>query len=235
MPRSVSKSARTVIACVVLGAVGSLAHALEPGAATYLEEALTAMEGNYHRSSEVDWEALRSTAASQAQGARLPEDTYAAIVDTLIGLDAHSILIGGPAASGARTPMMGMGVEFDRLGERFTVVSVDPGSGAEEVGLAVGDEILEVEGRPFHPARVVGLATSVTKVVVVVQRAGVAAPMVFEVPHRPSLEFAPCLGLFGVGGQLPRPCSSNRSASASTRPSAGRPPPTCTLRKSLLP
>jgi carboxyl-terminal processing protease len=185
MPRAGCLSARTVIGCVFLSATISVVHALEPVAATYLDEAIVAIERNFYRSSEVDWEAQRATARAQAQGARQPEDTYAAIVDTLIRLDSHANFFGGPVAVGAATPV-GMGVQFGRTDGRFQVASVNPGSAAEEAGLAIGDIMIEVDGQPFHPARVLGLATNVTQVVVVVERPGVSDPLVFEVPRRPS-------------------------------------------------
>lgn len=185
MPRAGSTSTRTAIACVVLSTVGCLAYALEPVAATYLDEALTVIERNFYRSSDVNWEALRATAIAQAQGARRPEDTYAAIVGTLVDLDPHALFIGGPAASGAVAPAMGIGVGLYRLGGRYYVSSVDPGSGAQEAGLVVGDAILEVDGQPFHPARVLGVPTSVTQLVVTIQRSGLNEPIMLEVPRRP--------------------------------------------------
>lgn len=185
MPRVSRVSVRTVIACVILVGSSFSAHALEPLAATYLDEALSAIERMYYRSAEVDWAVQRATAAEQSQGARRPEHTYAAIVDTLIRLDPHATFFGGPVAAGAATPV-GMGVRFERRDGRFHVASVNPGSGAEEAGLAVGDVMIEVDGRPFHPMRVLGLATHVTQVGVVVERPGVTDPLVLEVPRRAS-------------------------------------------------
>lgn len=176
-------SLRSVIGCAVLVGSTLSAHALEPVAETYLDEAMSAIERMYYRSSAVDWAEQRAMAIGQAQGARQPEDTYAAIVDTLIRLDPHATFFGGPVAGGAATPT-GMGVWFELRDGRFHVASVYPGSGAEEAGLAVGDAIIEVDGQPFHPARVLGLATHVTQVVVAVERSGVTDPIVFEVPRR---------------------------------------------------
>jgi len=47
-----------------------------------------------------------------------------------------------------RTELAGIGIQLAPHGDALAVTGVVPGGGAAEVGLARGDEILEVEGRP---------------------------------------------------------------------------------------
>jgi hypothetical protein len=81
-------------ATVLAAASPTPQRAITPAAAAYLEAALTIMQQYALHRATIDWPTLRARAASIAQGAQTPADTYTAIRVALVALgDQHSFFL----------------------------------------------------------------------------------------------------------------------------------------------
>lgn len=111
---------------------------------------------------------------SEATFERLTEHALAGM---LRGLDEHSSYLASESMDRldrqADQHYVGIGVEIEPQAGGITVIGVFPGSGAEEVGVKVGDRIVEVDGENTEadsPAEIVlklrGASGSYTEVVV---------------------------------------------------------------------
>ncbi len=100
----------------------------------------------------VDWSVARAAAHREAEDAVEPADTYSAVRAALLALnDRHSFLV---PAHEARQRAHGMwtGLGLHALGPDGVIVQVHPGSPADRAGLAVGDTIVAMDGKPLTSA-----------------------------------------------------------------------------------
>jgi C-terminal processing protease CtpA/Prc len=116
----------------------------------YLDEVLTYIEARSIQRDSVDWTTLRATAERLSAGAVEPADTYPAIRATLRSLnDRHSFLV--PAQEIAvRAQGSWTGLGLHALAPDGVIAQVHPGSPADQAGLAVGDTIVAIDGRPIE-------------------------------------------------------------------------------------
>lgn len=99
-----------------------------------LNEAMRLVATHYVEESEVTFERL----------------TENAVAGMLAGLDEHSSYLASESMERldrqADQHYVGIGVEIEPRADGITVIGIFPGSGAEEVGVEVGDRIVEVDG-----------------------------------------------------------------------------------------
>lgn len=125
------------------------------GPASYLRDALNLVQANAYYADRVDWPSVKAEAQRRVAAATTTAGTYETLRWVLSKLgDRHSFLL-TPDQARELAAGGGRGFGLVALFPERIVVDVEPGSGAEQAGVRVGDRIQAVDGRPPRGDQVV--------------------------------------------------------------------------------
>ncbi len=170
---------------LVLGLFVSLkASAIEPEAERYLRRALNTLQTNVLGTEKTDWQSVRNKAFETAKNATTFAETYPALREALLSVDQTAALTEPVTNPADPSPPLRIGIAFVVHQGQRVIVRVYPGSAGEQVGLKVGDTILEVNGQPIEPDGLLYPPDS-TQINLQLRRVGVSQTIRLEIKLAP--------------------------------------------------